>query len=135
MATTDVQIQFNAALDQLEGVAPPPATLVGAWTTVDPATRGIVKIVITAAGDALMVHAYGACSPTPCDWGQVRGHTYGPNVSTARSVAFTANYSFGFKSTLLAGHLQDGMLVVESFDAFAAGDTRSDYYSVGQFHR
>ena len=136
MSTTEVKTSFNAADDEITPqVAPPPANLMGTWVSDDPATRGIVKIVLSSAGGVLTVHAFGSCSPTPCDWGTVRGQTYGPDVSTARAVAFTATYKPGFKVTILAGHLRSGRLVVDSFSAFAAGDSRSDYYASGSFHR
>lgn len=136
MATTSTETNFNTSLDQLEAqLAPPVSALAGNWVNDDPATRGIVRIVLSDSGGALMVHAYGACSPSPCDWGQVKGSTYADNVSSPRAIAFSANYSFGFKTTLLTGHLSGGKLLVENFNAFAAGDTRSDYYGAGSFHR
>ncbi|MGH9222969.1 MAG: hypothetical protein ACRD2W_04125 [Acidimicrobiales bacterium] len=136
MSTTDIESKFNAADDEVQvEVAPPPANLMGTWVADDPATRGIVKVVLANAGGTLTVHAFGACTPSPCDWGKVKGRTYGPDVSTPRAVAFTSNYSFGFKTTILAGHLSKGRLIVDSFNTFAAGDSRSDYYSSGSFHR
>jgi hypothetical protein len=41
----------------------------GSWVNDDPATRDVVRVDISASGSTLTVHAYGACSPTPCDWG------------------------------------------------------------------
>ena len=136
MSTTGIESKTNAAEDDVHvEVAPSPANLLSTWVADDPATRGIVKVVLALSGGALSFHAFGACSPSPCDWGTVKGRTYGPDVSTARSVAFTATYAFGFKSTILAGHLSNGRLIVESFNTFASGDSRSDYYSSGSFHR
>jgi cathepsin K len=37
----------------------------GNWKNVDPNTKGITKIIATSN----MIHAYGQCSPTDCDWG------------------------------------------------------------------
>jgi hypothetical protein len=55
--------------------------LLGDWKNVNPNTRDIVRIMITDAGGAVEVHAWGACSPTPCDWGTVKAIPYAPNVS------------------------------------------------------
>ena len=106
-----------------------PSALVGTWANIDPATRGIVKIVIAAAATGILVHAYGACSPTPCDWGSVSGLAYAANVSSNAGVAFTATYNFGFKQTFMTGHLNGRLLAVETFDHFTDGSGRSDYYS------
>jgi hypothetical protein len=55
--------------------------LLGDWKNVNPNSRDIVRIMITDAGGAVEVHAWGACSPTPCDWGTVKAIPYAPNVS------------------------------------------------------
>ncbi len=55
--------------------------MLGNWTNVNPNTRDIVRIMITDVGGAVEVHAWGACSPTPCDWGTVKAILYAPNVS------------------------------------------------------
>jgi hypothetical protein len=110
-------------------IAPSPAPLLGTWTNVDSSTGGIVKIVLGWAAGALNVHAFGACHPTPCDWGSVKGISYGAGVASNRAVAFTALYKFGFKETVLTGHLRSGSLVVEHFSHFTDGSHRFDYYA------
>jgi len=105
------------------------AGLVGTWENCDPATRGLVRIVIAASGGGITVHAFGACVPTPCDWGPVPGLSYAADVSSSTSVAFSANYKFDFVETILTGVLDRGSLVVESFEHFVDGSGRSDYYS------
>jgi hypothetical protein len=126
---------FNAPADHSEhadakraaaGVSVQP--LLGTWTNCDKATRGIVEVILTAEG-GLTVQAFGACSPTPCDWGKVKGIAYAANVSSTEAVAFSAQYKFGFKETILVGALERGSLVVETFDHFTDGSGRSDYYS------
>lgn len=106
-----------------------PAALVGTWSNCDKATRGLLRIVIAASGAGVTVHAFGACTPTPCDWGVVPGMVYAENVSSTAAVAFSANYKFGFKETIVVGHLDVGSLSVETFDHFTDGSGRSDYYS------
>ena len=75
------------------------------------------------------MEAYGACSPTPCDWGKVSGLAYAVNVSSRESVAFSAQYKFSFAQVILVGHLQGRELLVESFTHFTDGSSREDFYS------
>jgi hypothetical protein len=102
--------------------------LVGTWTNCDKATRGLVKVIITAEG-GLTVQAFGACTPTPCDWGKVKGLAYAASVSATEAVAFSAIYQAGFNDTILTGVLSRGSLVVETFNHFKDNSGRSDYYS------
>jgi hypothetical protein len=106
-----------------------PSALLGTWSNCDKATRGLLRIVIAASGTGITVHGYGACTPTPCDWGAVPAKTYAENVSASAAVAFSAQYKFSFKETIVVGHLDVGSLIVETFDHFTDGSGRSDYYS------
>jgi hypothetical protein len=134
-------MDFKTPLDLIEEPAPPKvlptgvAPLVGTWLNLDPATRGLVKVVIAAHRPAITVHLFGACVPTPCDWGVVPAHTYAPDVASKTSIAFTANYKFDFKETIVTGYLEDGLLMVELFNHFTDGSDRTDYYWKGYFHR
>jgi hypothetical protein len=97
---------------------------------VDHATRGLIRVMIGANGNEITVHGFGACSPTPCDWGQVNGLIYADNVCATPAVAFTATYTFAFKVTNIVGHLFNGALFVETFDHFTDQSGRADYYSL-----
>ncbi len=103
--------------------------LVGTWNNVNPATRDVVKVVIAAAGSGIKVDAFGACSPTPCNWGNVAGTAYAANVSSSPAVAFSAQYKFSFAQAILVGHLQGKNLIIETFTHFTDGSGRDDYYS------
>jgi hypothetical protein len=103
--------------------------LVGTWVNVDPNTRGIVKAMIAVAGSGINLHLFGACSPTPCDWGTVHGQVYANSVSTTSAVAFSALYNFNFKQTIVVGHLDGPRLTIETLDTFEDGSGRSAYYS------
>jgi hypothetical protein len=103
--------------------------LIGKWENCNKSTRGIVRVELGASGTTLTVHVFGACTPTPCDWGVVRGLAYSENVSSADAVAFSANYKFSFKETIVTGHLNAGCLVVETYNHFTDGSGRCDYYS------
>jgi hypothetical protein len=142
MPSVKVEQQYRAPSDILEkqrellGVTTPhaalavsPLALVGTWMNCDHATRNLVRVMIAASGNEITVHAFGACSPTPCDWGQVNGTIFADNVATTPAVAFTASYTFAFKVTTVVGHLDNGALFVETFDHFTDNSGRADYYS------
>jgi hypothetical protein len=135
--------EFRAPSDVLEkeierlGVPHPAAPLavvanplVGTWVNCDHQTRGLVRVMIAAAAPEITVHAFGACSPTPCDWGTVKGMIYASNVTNTSAMAFSAVYTFGFKQTIIVGRLWNGALVVETFDHFTDNSGRADYYSL-----
>lgn len=125
LAPSDVLATTEAVATQAVASAP----LVGTWVNCDKATRGLVKVMIAASGAAITVHAFGACSPTPCDWGSVAGIAYSDAVGAAQAIAFSARYKFSFKETIVAGHLDAGCLVIETWDNFTDNSGRSDYYS------
>jgi hypothetical protein len=106
-----------------------PASLAGTWANVDPATRGLVKVVIAGRGSAITVDAFGACLPTPRNWGVVAGLAYASNVSTIPAIAFSAQYTLSFSHVILIGHLVGEELFVESFTQFTDGSGRSNLYS------
>jgi len=54
---------------------------------------------------------------------------YADNVGSSTAVGITAQYKFGFKETIVVGHLDICELIVETFDHFTDGSGRSDYYS------
>ena len=143
MPLINVEHQYRAPSDLLEkqrellgitephvGIVASPLPLVGTWMNADHATRNLVRVMIAANGNEITVHAFGACTPTPCDWGQVNGLVYADNVAVAPAVAFTASYTFAFKVTAIVGYLQNGALFVETFDHFTDNSGRADYYSL-----
>jgi hypothetical protein len=142
MPSVKVEQQYRAPSDILEkqrellGITTPhvalavaSAPLVGTWMNCDHATRNLVRVMIAANGNEITVHAFGACSPNPCDWGQVNGTVYADNVAATPAVAFTASYTFAFKVTTIVGHLDNGALFVETYDHFTDNSGRADYYS------
>ena len=106
-----------------------PSTLLGTWTNIDKATRDLVKVVIAASGSAISVDVFGACSPTPCNWGSAPGIVYAANVSSSTAVAFSAQYKFSFAQTMVVGYLHGHQLVVETFTQFTDGSGRSNLYT------
>ena len=137
MADTAIALKFNKPTEKadLKPEALALGSLVGTWVNVNTATRDIVKIVLTNDGGSLRVHAYRAFSPTPCDWGQVPGQAYAASVTGGPAVAFAANYAFGFKNTILTGHLNGEQLIADDYTVFEDGSGRSPYFTEGTFKK
>lgn len=134
-------MNFSRAEDQLTpasgeagGGAVDPSPLVGTWYSTDKKTRGISKLILSADGGTLRVHAFGACEPTDCDWGEVEGAAFSSGVGSAEAMAFMAAYDFGFMETHLAVYLKGGILVLDSFNTFKDGSGRSNYFSREFYH-
>ena len=117
----------------LEAVNPNP--LVGTWVNTDTHTRDIVKVTIALKAPEITVHAWGACTPTPCDWGTVPGMVYANNVSSTPAVAFTATYKFGFAQVTVVAHIEGTQLILENFTHFTDNSGRSDYYFKNIMHK
>jgi hypothetical protein len=63
----------------------------GTW--VNSTSASLVKIEIgTDSTGRLFLHAYGACSPTPCDWGTVYPAVWSGSVGSATVKAVAATY-------------------------------------------
>lgn len=103
--------------------------LLGKWNNCDRNTRSIVRVVLGTKGSTLTVQGFGACTPTPCDWGVVAGIAYGDSVVATVAIAFTARFDFTFKETIMTGRLDNGTLIVETYDKFKDGSGRANYYS------
>ncbi|MGA7414942.1 MAG: hypothetical protein WBW33_31020 [Bryobacteraceae bacterium] len=131
--TTVTKPEFKAPSQVVEAHASPaivsPAPLVGTWLNTNTATRDLAKVVITQSGNNLTVHAYGACSPKPCDWGPEPGIAYSAGVTAVPAEAFSAQYNFGFSKVILVGHLIGNLLNVETLTVFTDGSGRNAYYS------
>lgn len=112
-----------------------PNMLLGQWINVNPGTRNLVRLVLEQTG-TFHVHAYGACTPTPCDWGQQPGIVYATNVTARPGIAFSVMFPAGFKDTIVVGHMDNrNLLNVETFNHFKDGSGRSDYYTSELFRR
>ena len=57
-------------------------SFVGEWINVDANAHSIPKLSVSLAGKDVSVHVWGACQPTPCDWGEVKADAYAENVSS-----------------------------------------------------
>lgn len=114
----------------------PAASLPAIWINI--AAAGNVRAVILSLAPAsglLEVHAYGFCSPVPCNWGTVTGITFGPSISATTAGTFLAPYRFGFANKLLDGRINAAgtRLTVQTWTEFTDHSNRSNYMTTETF--
>jgi len=104
----------------------------GDWKNVDVRTRGLVRIIIRNN----VVHAYGSCQPTACDWGELQGQPFAPKVDKPGvSALMVSEVTKGVSVILTISLDPDGRLRVQSFDHFTDASRRLDYASIEYFTR
>ena len=107
-----------------------PAQFLGTWVNTDSGTGGIVRLQITAGVHGMGVRAFGACTPSDCDWGVVGLTTYGNTVADADHKYGTALYSHGFATRLMTLQLIDSSTVVAHvYTTFHDNSGRQNYHS------
>jgi hypothetical protein len=115
-----LSLNASASLSQFEGT----------WTNIDPNTRGIPMLDISVSGSSASVHSWGACSPTPCDWGTVNADAFAPDVSSdisSSAEALVAVFDAGFSVTTMVITPSGDMLNVDSYTRFTDSSGRSNY--------
>ena len=134
-------LKFMKAEDRLEDPAQAtggeidPRPLLGTWYATDKDAGGVARLTLGNEVGRFTVHAFGACSPEPCDWGEVEGVAYGHDVLATEAMSFTATYDFGFMETELAAYGKQGILVLDTFNTFKDGSGRAPYFTREFFHR
>jgi hypothetical protein len=107
-----------------------PAEFLGHWINPDSSTAGIVRMQITAGVHGMGVRAFGACTPSACDWGVVGLTTYGNSVADADHKYGTALYNHGFATRIMTLQLIDSStLVAHVYTQFHDGSGRQNYHS------
>jgi hypothetical protein len=112
-----------------------PAPLAGTWHNTNPAARGIARIDLEQTNGAFTVRVAGAGGAAPVDWGRAPAIPFGHDAAARAAMAFRAAYDFGFQQVELQANVKQGVLVVASFNSFAAGDPRSSYFTREFFYR
>ncbi len=90
-----------------------PAAILGTWTNPFPAEQGVDKVTVTKNRDgSITLHAWGVCSPTPCDWGTSYGITFSEGIGPTSGVdedmfEIVSPFRFHGKETLLCIELMD----------------------------
>jgi hypothetical protein len=107
------------------------AKLLGGWVNADANTGGLTKLGVSQnkLTGQVNVHAWGACSPTDCDWGTEALSPVGSSVSDDTPEYAIANFDFDFKSTFITTRFENGELIVGSYNVFHDGSDRSNYFN------
>jgi hypothetical protein len=102
----------------------------GDWRNADPNTRSIVRAIISPASpSSAALHLFGACSPTPCDWGT----TNAPLSDNPQQL--NATYNPGFVIETVTITRSGGQLVVRIHSHFTDNSGRKDYDSTDVMNR
>jgi hypothetical protein len=65
-------------------------SFLGNWHNADPAARNITRLSISPNGQQWLVHAWGACTPTDCDWGSAPATVAGNGLAVAWDQGFVS---------------------------------------------
>lgn len=125
---------------------PPTAdtALLGSWVNTNAATRSVPQVLITPARNgSVLVDAFGACTPTLCEWGTVPAIVYGANVSAKTGASFQTKQRFlsarkEWSRITLFGSLTRSvtgapLLVLREFTAFEDGSGRRNFQIIETF--
>lgn len=123
-----------AAGDASPGVVDWDGTL-GTWHNTDPETGEIQQIILSEDQGTLRIHAFGACRPALCDWGEVEATPHVAHLAGETLAGFEARYDFGFMETVLAANVKRGILVIQSYNTFKDGSGRASYFTREFFHQ
>jgi len=116
----------------------PAAALAGTWVNTNHATKNVVDLVVSASAKGITVDGFGACSPTPCEWGRIAGTVFGPSVTALTGTSFEAQWNFGFSRTVVLAtygvtRAKVPALTVQEFTTFTDASARSDYTATETF--
>jgi hypothetical protein len=99
------------------------------------AGNGVVRVaVVHMATGGYGVHVWGACSPTPCDWGLAPLQIFGGTVSAPSGAWGNATFKNGFSVTYVVLAYQGGSLMVRTFTHFTDNSGRSSYTEQATLH-
>jgi hypothetical protein len=112
---------------------------IGTWENVKSTDPGIVRITIAQQGGSVSVRAFGQCTPTPCDWGQVSGTLYGADVQSQlpqQTQVIRAEFNQSFARRQLIIHLSSGnQLRVEVLTQFTDTSGRANNFDSDLFKK
>ena len=94
-------------------------SIAGSWINVNPNTGGVTRLVLRSGDQQLFVHAWGACNPSDCDWGEVQCAPHGAGCK--------ATWDHGFATTSMQLlPLGDGRLQIKYKAVFHDNSGRRD---------
>ena len=109
--------------------------LVKTWANTNEHTRGIRHVTIVDRRGSLFVKIEGAGGDSPLDWGEVQVDTvYAATADSRVPMSFTATFDLGFMQSHVQANVNQGLLVMAAFNAFADGSGRAAYFSREFFH-
>ena len=100
---------------------------VGMWQNIDAQTNSIPQIAISMQGNQVLVHVWGACLPTYCDWGQA--------AAQLANGALSVTWQFGFQVDTQMLTTSGGQLHSALHVHFTDGSGRPDYDSADVFNK
>jgi len=111
----------------------------GHWKNVNAQTRGVIELDIRVHGLNVDVKAWGACSPKPCEIGNIDAHLYGPSVdsnlvTSARALIVQYRESFAVRTLVIEPRGEDE-LAAQMYTHFTDGSKRTNYVEGGVFKR
>ncbi len=121
-------VRSEEQIESTESGAVDPTPLAGTWLNSNAETKGLVRVEVTNREGTPFVRAFGACEPSPCDWGEVRADAFSDNVASKEAMAFSAFYDFSFMESYLQGMVKKGVLVIANFTRFKDDSGRSNYF-------
>ena len=109
----------------------------GKWKNTDAHARGLTRISIKTMGRSVRVHAWVACPPTECDWGEVPGTAFGSGVSddiSNQAQRVTATFETSFSDTVMTlSPADDNTLEADTQTRFTDNSGRSSYSATYTF--
>lgn len=111
----------------------PSIALSGTWVNTDPHSRSLAALVVQTSRHGFDADGFGACVPKLCEWGLIRGTSYGRTVSSRIGSSFQVKWNFGFsRVVLLAKYFPVSrwhvpVLSIDEFTIFTDGSHRSNY--------
>lgn len=116
-------------------IAPEIGAMLGAWVNTNPASRGIVRLRLSAADGRLTIRAVAAGDVPAEDWGDIPADAvYGDRLDTSTVIGFTARRDFGGMESHLHANVSLGLLIVAAFHLFTDGSGRASFYA-REFYR
>ncbi|HUB77726.1 MAG TPA: TlpA disulfide reductase family protein [Bryobacteraceae bacterium] len=116
-------MRFGALLLSGSGLifaqASPSAKLIGSWVNTDLDTSGTTQVVVRQNKGGIVVHVWGRCTPSDCDWGEAAADTWDGYL--------IANYDHGWSmARLQLIPLPDGRLLMAHTTEYRDGSGRTD---------
>lgn len=112
------------------------STLCGDWANTDRSgAAGMLGLTLTDDDGSLWLRGLGLAKPTAYTWQRVRAGSYAQNPTSDQAWSFLADYDFGFMRTVVSAYCKLGIMIITTYNMFADGSERADYWTREFFHR